>query len=125
MNLQTKLFRPSIFAMTGLISCATLLVPIPAFAVWDYSLAAKLAMYDGLEESCQHLVPALFDEVKGQLIYLDPDEKLQASQARQSAEYFQVLQEMRRSAFSPGLPDGRENIKECTAALSRYQVPPN
>ena len=120
MNNQMELLRSS--AIIGFIGCAAFLVSNPTFAVWGYSLAAKLAMFDGLEEACQHLVAALFDEVKGHLIYLTPDEKLEASHTSTSAEYTEVLQEMRKTAFSPQ-SDDHEKIKECTNALSLYKLP--
>ena len=117
------LYAPSsLFSV--IFGCVSLIAAPKAFAVWEYSLAAKLAIYDDSEQTCRHLVPELFDEVKDRLIYLDPDEKRQANQVRQSAEYFQVLQEIRRSQYYSKLPDGREKIKECTKDLETYRLHP-
>lgn len=119
-----SLFSRSFFlSRICVVACIYLFDVTPALAVWEYSAAAKLAIYDGVEQECRHLVPALFDEVKDRLIFLEPEEKLQADQLRQSAEYFQVLQEIRQSASSK-LPDGSEKIKECTADLIRFKRRP-
>lgn len=122
--LRTKSMNLSISSLIKLAACGCLAFAKPAFAVWEYSLAAKIAIYDDAEQTCRHLVPALFDEVKDRLIYLDPDEKLQANQVRQSIEYFQVLQEIRQSQYYSRVPDGTEKIKECTDDLMTYRVHP-
>lgn len=110
--------------LTVIFGCVSLMTSSQTFAVWEYSLAAKLALYDDSEQTCRHLVPELFDEVKNRLVYLDPDEKLQANEVRKSDEYAQILQEIRRSQYYSKLPDGREKIKECTKDLETYRLHP-
>lgn len=122
MNLRKSSQRPSTNLLSGLVAYSFLLASVPVNAAWDYSLAAKLAIYDYIEADCRHLVPALFDEVKEHIIFLSPQEKLQANQARQSDEYIKVLQEIGQPALNQRLPDGREKTQECTRDLQQYRL---
>lgn len=77
-----------------IIFCCAALVPLHAGAVWEYSLAAKLGIYDAVEKLCRPVYPAAFEgrtAEKG--LQLDPEERSQINTVRQSREYQEVLNE--------------------------------
>lgn len=96
-------------------------LPRPADASWGYSLAAKLAVSDGIEEQCRPLVPELYDELKDKL----PEHKNltpgELTNVRMSSEYFEALEEVRRVMNDPATSKGRSKMDECRKMLEPFR----
>ena len=96
-------------------------LPMPADASWGYSLAAKLAIFDGIEEQCRPLVPELYEELKDKLPKhknLTPSE---LKNVRMSSEYFEALEEVRRVMNNPATREGRSKIEDCRNTLEPFR----
>lgn len=75
------------------LACA--LAPLNAFAVWEYSVAAHLAMYDATEHRCGRFDPGAFEKTyANMLLVFTAEEQSELTKVRQSAEYREVLAEV-------------------------------
>ena len=75
------------------LACA--LAPLNAFAVWEYSAAAHLAMYGAFEHRCGTFDPAAFKKTyANMLLVFTAEEQSELTKVRQSAEYREVLAEV-------------------------------
>ncbi|WP_198119696.1 hypothetical protein [Massilia rhizosphaerae] len=71
--------------------CACLHSP-PAHAVWEYSLAAQIAINDGIRSTCGKIEPrlgAVLDDELAKLVQLNGAKAI--SSARKSSEYFTYI----------------------------------
>jgi len=108
-----------------ILSC-TALTPLHAHATWEYSLAAKLAMYDAFEQQCRPVYPAAFESKSAETVmHLDAEERSQMKIARQSAEYREVLSEAKKEIVEQLAAGGVGGAaKVCKGMIDRFMPAP-
>jgi len=68
------------------------LIPLNALAVWEYSAADQLAMYDAVEHRCGSLDPDTFRRKFAEMVKgFTAEERAQMTQLRESAQYRESL----------------------------------
>jgi hypothetical protein len=86
----------------------------PAHAVWDYSLAAQIAMNDEIQSTCGKIEPrlsAVLDDELSKLAHLNGTEAINT--ARKSPEYFHVYRLGLYEHLKSSWGDAEEEAHEC------------
>jgi hypothetical protein len=110
---------PRKFILSSLVSWLLFCAP-PAWAVWDYSLGAKLAMYDALESVCKPWAPQEVARMLDQFQRtLSQDEKDQMESARTTDEYKEVFEGGRKEASEWFRSSPGKERELCVDLLSR------
>jgi predicted PilT family ATPase len=108
-----------------IILCCTALAPLHARAVWEFSLPAKLAIYDAVEELCRPVYPSEFENRSAETeLYLFAEERSQMKVARQSSEYRETFNEVRDELAQQIATSGKDGAaKVCKDILDNQMRP--
>lgn len=108
--------------------CAAL-YSTPAHAVWTYSLAAQIAMHDGILAACGKIEPRINAVLSDEWSKLERFNKIKAIRsARKSSEYLQVYRLVLSEQLKTSWGDSEEEAHECERVyidLSHGQANPN
>lgn len=106
--------------ITPFFLCA-LLQPIPTYAVWDYSLAALLAMHDGLRTTCGKIEPRLSAKLNDEWSQIIRSYKAKdVDTARKSQEYKNVYRLTLHEYLTHSWNDPEEEAHLCEALSTEY-----
>lgn len=96
------------------------LMPLNALAVWEYSPAAQLAMFDAVEQRCGSFDPAIFrKEYERILTRLTADERSGITKIRQSAEYREALAEVDKELAEQIAAAGKDGAAKVCKTIIR------
>lgn len=110
--------------MTGRVQLTILLAaifaPVSVNAVWDYSLAAKAALYDAVTSACRTIDPNGAKEAIDKFERtLSADERRDLTGVRRSAEYKKVFDDAVKEAHVRVTGNAEAKHKACSVLLER------
>lgn len=100
--------------------CAAL-YSTPAYAVWDYSLAAQVAMHDGLVSTCGKVEPrldAVLNDEWSKIVRVSGTEAINT--ARKSSEYAQAYRGALSAQLKASWGDPEEEAHACEGIYIRF-----
>ena len=106
--------------VVGFLLCP-LLQPIPAYAVWDYSLAAMLAMHDGLRTACGKIEPRLTAKLNNEWLQITRAYKIkEINTARKNQEHMDIYRQTIHEYLTHSWNDPEEKAHLCEESAIGY-----
>lgn len=97
------------------------LQPISAYAIWDYSLAAQLAMHDGLRTTCGAIEPRLSTILNDEWKQITQSNELKAiNAARKTQEYKNIYRQVLHEDLKNSWNDPEEKDHICEALYAQH-----
>lgn len=97
------------------------LQPLPAYAVWEYSLAAQLAMHDGFRATCGKIEPRLSPVLNDEWLQITQSNKLKTiNAARKTQEYKNVYRLVLHEHLRRSWNDREEEAHACEEVYSQH-----